>query len=91
MLLAWLRAMDAADVQTRADLLFVADVGEEGQGDLRGMRHLFQKGPYKDRISTFITVDSPDISHIATGAVGSKRYRVTFRAPAATTTARSAW
>ena len=35
-LLAWLRAMDAAAVRTRADLLFVADVGEEGPGDLRG-------------------------------------------------------
>jgi acetylornithine deacetylase/succinyl-diaminopimelate desuccinylase-like protein len=80
-LLAWLRAMDAAGVRTRADLLFVADVGEEGPGDLRGMRHLFQKGPYKDRISAFITVDSPDMSHIATGGVGSKRYRVTFKGP----------
>jgi tripeptide aminopeptidase len=75
-LLAWLRAMDAAAVRTRADLLLVADVGEEGPGDLRGMRHLFQKGPYKDRISAFITVDSPDMEHIATGGVGSKRYRV---------------
>jgi acetylornithine deacetylase/succinyl-diaminopimelate desuccinylase-like protein len=80
-LLAWLRAMDAADVRTRADLLFVADVGEEGPGDLRGMRYLFGKGPYKGRISAFITVDSPDMSHIATGGVGSKRYRVTFKGP----------
>ena len=80
-LLAWLRAMDAAGVRTRADILFVADVGEEGPGDLRGMRHLFQKGPYKDRISAFITVDSPDMQHIATGGVGSKRYRVTFKGP----------
>jgi tripeptide aminopeptidase len=80
-LLAWLRAMDAAGVRTRADLLFVADVGEEGPGDLRGMRHLFQKGPYKDRISAFITVDSPDMERIAVGGVGSKRYRVTFTGP----------
>ena len=80
-LLAWLRALDAAGVRMRADLLFVADVGEEGPGDLRGMRHLFQKGRYKDRISTFITVDSPDMDHIATGGVGSKRYRVTFKGP----------
>ena len=80
-LLAWLRAMDAAGVQTRADLLFVADVGEEGPGDLRGMRYLFEKGPYKDRISTFITVDSPDMDRIAVGGVGSKRYRVTFKGP----------
>ncbi len=80
-LLAWLRAMDAAGVRTRADILFVADVGEEGPGDLRGMRYLFQQGPYKDRISAFITVDSPDMQHIAVGGVGSKRYRVTFKGP----------
>lgn len=80
-LLAWLRAMDAAGVRTRADLLFVADVGEEGPGDLRGMRYLFQKGPYKDRISAFVTVDSPDMERIAVGGVGSKRYRVTFSGP----------
>jgi tripeptide aminopeptidase len=80
-LLAWLRAMDAAGIQTRADILFVADVGEEGTGDLRGMRHLFQRGRYKDRISTFITVDSPNMERIVTGGVGSKRYRVTFKAP----------
>jgi tripeptide aminopeptidase len=80
-LLAWLRALDAAGVRTGADLLFVADVGEEGPGDLRGMRYLFQKGRYKDRIRTFITVDSPDMEHIATGGVGSKRYRATFNGP----------
>ena len=80
-LLAWLRALDAAHARTRADLLFVADVGEEGPGDLRGMRYLFQKGPYKDRISAFITVDSPPMDHIATGGVGSRRYRVTFKGP----------
>ena len=80
-LLAWLRAMDAAGIETRADILFVADVGEEGAGDLRGMRHLFQHGRYKDRISTFITVDSPNMERIVTGGVGSKRYRVTFKAP----------
>jgi acetylornithine deacetylase/succinyl-diaminopimelate desuccinylase-like protein len=80
-LLAWLRAMDAASIRTRADILFVADVGEEGRGDLRGMRQLFQKGRYKDRISAFITVDSPDMGRIATGGVGSKRYRVTFSGP----------
>ncbi len=80
-LLAWLRAMDAAAIRTRADILFVADVGEEGPGDLRGMRYLFQQGRYKDRISAFITVDSPDMDRIATGGVGSMRYRVTFNGP----------
>ena len=80
-LLAWLRALDAAGIETRADILFVADVGEEGLGDLRGVRYLFQQGRYKDRISAFLTVDSPDMERIVTGGVGSKRYRVTFKGP----------
>lgn len=80
-LLAWVRAMDAAAIETRADILFVADVGEEGLGDLRGVRHLFLEGRYKDRITAFITVDSPEMDRIVTGGVGSKRHRVTFEGP----------
>ena len=80
-LLAWLRAMDAAGMRTRSDILFVGDVGEEGLGDLRGMRHLFLQGRYKDRIAAFITVDSPEMASIAVGGIGSKRYRATFRGP----------
>jgi acetylornithine deacetylase/succinyl-diaminopimelate desuccinylase-like protein len=80
-LLAYIRALDAARIRTRADILFVGDVGEEGKGDLRGMRHLFLEGKYRDRICAFITVDSPDMDKIATGGIGSKRYSVTFRGP----------
>jgi len=80
-LLAWVRAMDAAEVRTHADILLVADVGEEGPGDLRGMRHLFQRGEYAGRINAFITVDSPEMGRITTGGVGSKRYRARFRGP----------
>ncbi|HSF99530.1 MAG TPA: M20/M25/M40 family metallo-hydrolase, partial [Vicinamibacterales bacterium] len=49
-LLAIVRAMDAAAIQTTADILFIGNVGEEGLGDLRGMKYLFQKGSYRDRI-----------------------------------------
>ncbi len=80
-LLAWVRAMDRAGIRTRRDILFVADVGEEGPGDLRGMRHLFLEGEYRDRIGAFITVDSPEMERIATRGIGSKRYRVTFTGP----------
>ncbi|HEX3349304.1 MAG TPA: M20/M25/M40 family metallo-hydrolase [Acetobacteraceae bacterium] len=80
-LLAYIRALDAAGVRTRNDILFIGNVGEEGLGDLRGMRHLFLKGPYRDRIGAFITVDSPEPDKIATGGIGSKRYRATFRGP----------
>jgi acetylornithine deacetylase/succinyl-diaminopimelate desuccinylase-like protein len=81
-LLALIRAMDAAKIRTKADILFVGDVGEEGPGDLRGMKFLFTKGKYKDRIAMFISADGTDAgSSIVNGAVGSKRYRVTFKGP----------
>jgi acetylornithine deacetylase/succinyl-diaminopimelate desuccinylase-like protein len=80
-MLAMIRALDAAKIQTRSDILFVADVGEEGQGDLRGIKYLFQKGPYKDKIKLFISMDGTGSTGIATGALGSKRYRVTFKGP----------
>jgi acetylornithine deacetylase/succinyl-diaminopimelate desuccinylase-like protein len=81
-LLTMVRAMNEARIATASDILFIGDVGEEGQGDLRGMKYLFQKGPYRDRIKMFISIDGAgggdDITH---GAVGSKRYRVTFKGP----------
>ncbi len=80
-LLAYARALDAAGIETQHDILFVADVGEEGKGDLRGIRHLFTEGTYRDRIGCFFTLDSPDMDEIVTRGVGSRRYRVTFRGP----------
>jgi di/tripeptidase len=80
-LLAYLRALDAAGIKTRSDILFVGNVGEEGPGDLRGTRFLFNKGPYKGRISAFFSMDGSDPSRIVDKGVGSKRYRVTFKGP----------
>jgi acetylornithine deacetylase/succinyl-diaminopimelate desuccinylase-like protein len=79
--LALLRAMDAAGIRTRHDILLVGDVGEEGLGDLRGIRHLFASHPARERFRAFLTVDSPDVDRIVTGGIGSRRYRVTFRGP----------
>lgn len=81
-LLALIRAMDAANIRTQADILFIGNVGEEGPGNLRGVRYLFTQGKYKGRISAFISADGTAIGdRIVTGAVGSKRYRVTFKGP----------
>jgi acetylornithine deacetylase/succinyl-diaminopimelate desuccinylase-like protein len=80
-LLGYVRAMNAAGVRTKRDILFVGNVGEEGPGDLRGVRYLFTKGRYKDRIKTFFSMDGTDGSRIVNGGVGSKRYRVTFKGP----------
>jgi tripeptide aminopeptidase len=80
-ILAMLRAMEAAKIETESDLLFVASVGEEGLGDLRGMKYLFLKGRYKDRIKTFIGLDGINPAQITTTSVGSRRYRLTFTGP----------
>ena len=80
-LLAAIRAMKEAKVETAADILFIGDVGEEGPGDLRGMRYLFGKSPWKDKIKRFITVDGRSSDVVTNGALGSIRYRVTFKGP----------
>ena len=80
-LLSLVRAMDAAGVKTKSDILFVGDVGEEGLGDLRGMRQLFTKGKYKDQIKYFFSIDGTSTTRITNCGVGSKRYRVTFKGP----------
>lgn len=80
-ILAWVRALDAGKVRTRDDILFVGTVGEEGPGDLRGVRHFFAKGVYKDRVGAFFSVDNSKVARIVNAAVGSRRYRVTFNGP----------
>jgi len=80
-LLAYVRAMDAAGIKTRSDILFVGNVGEEGPGDLRGVRYLFNKSAFKGRITAFFSMDGSDPSRIVDGGTGSKRYHVTFKGP----------
>lgn len=81
-LLAMIRAMGEAGLTTRSDILFVGNVGEEGPGDLRGVKYLFQLGKYKGRIAKFISVDGAGGgANITHGGVGSRRYRVTFKGP----------
>jgi di/tripeptidase len=80
-LLGYVRALDAAKIKTKKDILFVGNVGEEGPGDLRGVRYLFTKGEYKDRIAAFFSMDGTSAPRVTSGAVGSRRYRVTFKGP----------
>jgi tripeptide aminopeptidase len=78
-LLAVVRAMNQAKVQTQGSITFVGTVGEEGLGDLRGVKYLFNEG-MKGQIDRFVSIDGTGlgITHIA---VGSLRYRVTFKGP----------
>ncbi len=77
--LAVARAFASARVQTQGDIFFVGTVGEEGPGNLRGVRHLFSK-EMKDSIDYFISVDGTGLG-LTNRAVGSHRYRVTYEGP----------
>ncbi len=78
-LLALLRGMNAADVRTDYDLLFIGNVGEEGLGDLRGTKELFsENGP---GIDYFISIDGVSDTRITHMALGSHRFRTTFKGP----------
>ncbi len=77
--LATARAMNEAGVETDGTILFVGTVGEEGPGNLRGVRNLFAES-LKDQVDYFISVDGTGLG-ITSGAVGSHRYRVTYKGP----------
>jgi acetylornithine deacetylase/succinyl-diaminopimelate desuccinylase-like protein len=78
-LVAIARAMNQAKLQTPGPVTFVADVGEEGLGDLRGVKALFDDTLH-GTVDRFVTIDGTGMS-IAHTFVGSRRYRVTFRGP----------
>jgi tripeptide aminopeptidase len=74
-----IRALNEAKVKTPGTITFVANVGEEGLGDLRGAKNLFNDS-LKGQIDKFISVDGTGLSLTNVG-VGSYRYRVTFKGP----------
>jgi acetylornithine deacetylase/succinyl-diaminopimelate desuccinylase-like protein len=77
--LALLRTMNENQIRTEYDLLFIGNVGEEGLGDLRGVKHLFgESGP---GIDYFISIDGTSDSRVTHMGLGSHRFRVTFRGP----------
>ena len=77
--LAVARAFQMEKVETTGTVIFVGNVGEEGPGNLRGVRHLFAR-EYKGKIDYFISVDGAGLG-VTSRAVGSNRYRVTYKGP----------
>jgi acetylornithine deacetylase/succinyl-diaminopimelate desuccinylase-like protein len=65
-MLAMVRAMDKAGIRTERDIVFIANVGEEGPGDLRGMRHFFAQDPRAKQAAVFITIDGAGAGWITT-------------------------
>jgi tripeptide aminopeptidase len=80
-LLAIAAALRYANITPPIPILFAANVGEEGEGDLRGMRHLFERGPYRTRIASAIVLEGGGNTAAVTRALGSLRFRVTITGP----------
>jgi tripeptide aminopeptidase len=78
-LIALAKALETCAIQTRGSLLFVGTVGEEGEGDLRGVRYLLTEGEWTGRTDAFISIDGPGLERVTNAALASRRYRVRCR------------
>ncbi|MFN8357648.1 MAG: M20/M25/M40 family metallo-hydrolase [Spirosomataceae bacterium] len=79
MVVSILRALEEAQIETQSDVLFIGSVGEEGLGDLRGVKYLFSGESRK--IDSWISLDGGALGQVCTMGLGSYRYRVTFKGP----------
>ena len=79
MLLTILETIKKTGIQPQSNILFVGSVGEEGLGDLRGVKHLFSAGGPK--IDSWIAIDGGSIGRVNNKGLGSYRYEVTFKGP----------
>ena len=80
-MLAIAHALTQAQVEVPTPLLFLGNVGEEGLGDLRGVRHLYGEKALAGRIAAHLVLDGADADSAVTQALGSRRFRVTINGP----------
>jgi acetylornithine deacetylase/succinyl-diaminopimelate desuccinylase-like protein len=80
-LLAIAAACQEFKIAPELSLLFIGDVGEEGEGDLRGMRHIFLDSQWKDAIRASVVIDGAGTDTIVTEALGSRRFEIIIRGP----------
>jgi acetylornithine deacetylase/succinyl-diaminopimelate desuccinylase-like protein len=80
-MLAIAMAMRDSRIQCQADVVFIGNVGEEGEGDLRGIRYIFEKSPWSRRIGSTIVIDGSGTDAVIGEALGSRRFEVIVRGP----------
>ena len=80
-MLAIAAALESSGLELPCDLLFAGNVGEEGEGDLRGMRYLYGPSPWREKIGANIVLDGAGCEVVVTQALGSRRYLVTIQGP----------
>jgi len=80
-MLAIARALVEAKIELPAPLIFLGNVGEEGEGDLRGVRHFYNQRSLAGRVAAHIVLDGAGADSAVTQALGSRRYQVTINGP----------
>ncbi len=80
-MLAIAHALVQSKIDLPAPLVFLGNVGEEGEGDLRGVRHLYSQNPLAGRIAAHIVLDGAGADSAVTQALGSRRYKVSIIGP----------
>lgn len=75
-LIALAKVIETERIRTAGSILFVGTVGEEGEGNLRGVRYLFTRGRWARKVDAFLSFDGPGVDRITNRALGSRRYRV---------------
>ena len=80
-LLAIAGALRDTNISNTAPILFIGNVGEEGEGNLRGMRHIFQQPKWFESIAALVALDGAGTDTIIAEGLGSRRYEITVRGP----------
>jgi acetylornithine deacetylase/succinyl-diaminopimelate desuccinylase-like protein len=80
-LIALAEAIKTERIPIEGSILFVGTVGEEGEGNLRGVRYLLTKGRWATKVDAFLSFDGPGLDRITNRALGSRRYRVEMVGP----------
>jgi tripeptide aminopeptidase len=79
--LAIASALKRTELRLGCNVVFIGNVGEEGEGNLRGMRHIFASPRWRDAISSLLVIDGAGTDTYVSQALGSRRFEVTFRGP----------
>lgn len=79
--LAMAAAIQRTQLRPQTNILFIGNVGEEGEGNLRGMRHLFAVPRWRDAIHSLLVIDGAGTDTYVNQALGSRRFEVSFQGP----------
>ena len=73
------QALSEARIRTEKTIVLAGDVGEEGEGNLRGIRHLIET--YEPRLAAVIAVDGPSTDYVTTQGIASRRFEISMDGP----------